>query len=97
MKAYGKYERNGMLRAKRGNMEVFKRHFETFTIVGSMLATVACACMWINGKFNDVNEKFNYVNEKIADVNVRLTRIETIMFLKGMISSEMVTKAPEGK
>lgn len=71
-------------------MEVFKRHFETFTIVGSMVAAIVCACMWINGRFNELDQK-------IGDVNVRLTRIETIMFVKGMISSEMVTKAPDIK
>ncbi len=71
-------------------MEVFKRHFETFTIVGSMIATVVCACMWLNGRFNEIDQK-------ISDINVRLTRIETIMFLKGFISSDIISKLPEDK
>lgn len=71
-------------------MDVLKKHYETFTILGGMVALLVTSCMWLNGKFGEMNDKIN-------DVNVRLTRIETVIFMKGLMSSEMAVKTPEKK
>ena len=48
-------------------MDFLKRHLDTLIIVGS----VCGACIWMNGKFNDVDR--------------RLIRIETVMIMKGIM------------
>jgi hypothetical protein len=48
-------------------MDVLKKHYETFQILGGMTILIAGACLWLNGKFNELDK--------------RLVRIETVMIL----------------
>lgn len=58
-------------------MEVFKRHYETLTILGGMAVGLIACCMWINGQFNEVK--------------TRLTKIETVLVLRGIMPQGFVT------
>ena len=58
-------------------MDVLKKHYETLTILGGMTVILVTCCMWINGKFNQVE--------------MRLTRIETVLMMTGIMPKEFAT------
>lgn len=62
-------------------MDVMKKHYETLTILGGMAVILVGCCMWINGKF--------------SEVNTRLTKIETVLILRGIMPAEMAVAQRE--
>lgn len=64
-------------------MELFKKHFETLTILGGYTAMLIGVCFWLNGKFNEMDKRF-------ADIDRRLVRIETILMMHGMMPKELI-------
>lgn len=58
-------------------MNPLKKHYETLTILGGMGVLLVGCCMWINGRFNEIDK--------------RLTKIETIMILRGIVPPEMMS------
>ena len=61
------------------NMEWFKKHMESLIIIGMMFS----GFLWMNGKFNDIDRRFYQLEN-------RLSKIETIMIVKGICSSEIL-------
>lgn len=59
-------------------MEIFKRHFETLTILGGMAIALITCCMWMNGKFSAIDQ--------------RLVRIETVLIMQGIMPKELAIK-----
>lgn len=59
-------------------MDVLKKHYETLTILGGMSVILIGCCMWITGQFNDVK--------------TRLTRIETVLIMQGIMPKELAIK-----
>ena len=62
-------------------MNLFKKHVDTVFVLGGILASVT----WMNGKFNEMDRKF-------SEVENRLTRIETIIYIKGLVSHELALR-----
>jgi hypothetical protein len=62
-------------------MEWFKKHTDTAFVLGAILSSV----MWMNGKFNDIERRF-------GEIENRLTKIETVIYIKGLVSHELATK-----
>jgi len=65
-------------------MNPLKKHYETLTILGGMAVLLVSSCMWLNGKFSHIDEKF-------TEVNTRLTKIETILIMRGIMPIEMAS------
>lgn len=59
-------------------METLSKHVDTVIIVGGILASV----LWMNGKFNQIGEKLN-------DIDKRMVKVETIIYIKGLVSNEL--------
>jgi len=53
-------------------MDVFKKHYETLTILGGMVVAIVSCCIWINGKFTSIDEKFTAIDEKFTAANSRI-------------------------
>ena len=81
-------------------MDVFKKHYETLTILGGMVVAIVSCCIWINGKFTSIDEKFNEkftaIDEKFTAANSRieqrLIRIETVLIMQGVMPKELAAK-----
>lgn len=75
-------ECDGKLGWKMGEvMDWIKKHTDTVVVLGAILTSV----MWMNGKFNEIEKRF-------SDVENRLTKIETIIYIKGLVSNELAHK-----
>jgi len=70
-------------------MDVFKKHYETLTILGGMVVAIVSCCIWINGKFTSIDEKFTAANSRIEQ---RLIRIETVLIMQGVMPKELAAK-----
>ena len=68
----------------RGSMDWVKKRAEIVVLIGALFS----GFLWMNGKFNDMERRF-------SEIENRLTRIETIIYVKGLISQELA--ANEGK
>ena len=66
-------------------MDVFKKHYETLTILGGMAAILVGCCMWINGKFNNIDARF-------AQVEKDITIIKTVLLMKDILPKELAVK-----
>jgi len=77
-------------------MDVFKKHYETLTILGGMVVAIVSCCIWINGKFTSIDEKFTAIDEKFTAANSRieqrLIRIETVLIMQGVMPKELAAK-----
>lgn len=58
-------------------MDLIRKHAETLKILGGVATGLIFSCMWINGKFNEVN--------------TRLTKIETVLVMRGIMPQEMAS------
>ena len=65
-----------------GNENWFKKHVDTVVVLGGIVASL----IWMNSKFNNTDEKFT---SQLHNIDLRLTRIETVLMMKGIISKEI--------
>ena len=92
-------------------MDVFKKHYETLTILGGMAAILVGCCMWINGKFNNVDARFaqidvrfaqgeKNIDARFAQIEKDITIIKTVLLMKDILPKELAVKKeppPENK
>ena len=69
-------------------MDVLKKHYETLTILMSTAALMIGACMWLNGKFSEITERIDRINN-------RLTKIETVLVMRGIMPSQLACSEDE--
>lgn len=62
-------------------MDWFKKHTDTALVLGAILSSV----MWMNGKFNEIEKRF-------SDVENRLTKIETVIYIRGLLTHELAVQ-----
>ena len=67
-------------------MSFFKKHSDAAAVIGVLL-TIA---LWLHTQFKSINDK-------IYDIDMRLTRIETILFMHNMIPKELAVAEPKDK
>ena len=59
-------------------MKWFEKHADTVMVLGGILASV----MWMNGQFNDVRKE-------IREIDKRLSKVETILYVRGLVSHQL--------
>lgn len=64
----------------------FKKHVDTVIVLGGILTSV----IWMNSKFNEIDHRFSSLEN-------RLTTIEAVMIVKGIMPKELVTNNKEKK
>jgi hypothetical protein len=52
-------------------IDVIRKHAETLKILGGVAVGLIASCIWLNGKFEQIN--------------IRLTRIETVLVMRGIM------------
>lgn len=81
------------------------KHSNTIVILTAFFGVF----VWMDSKFDKINDKFDKINDKfdriddkfasierrIGDVENRLVKIETILYIKGLISQELATQNKE--
>lgn len=69
-------------------MDWLKRHADTVAVI----ATIFLAMNWMNGKFHEADEKIAAMElrfeKRFQDIDTRLVRIETVLFLRGIMPAE---------
>ena len=65
-------------------MEWIKKHTDTVVLLGALFS----GFLWINGKFHDVEVSIN-------ELDKRLVKIETIIYLKGLVAQEIASSKGE--
>ena len=59
-------------------MDLIKKHIDTTVI----LASVLTACLWMNGKFNEVEKEIALLNKEMAV-------IKAVLIMKNIMPSEL--------
>jgi len=67
-------------------MEWIKKHTDTVIVLGGILGAV----IWMNGKFNDIRDDLH-------EIDKRLTKVETIIYIKCLVHSELAAQGEKNE
>jgi len=70
-------------------MDVFKKHYETFTILGGMATLLVTSCVWINTQFRVIDRQFDEVHKEISSLKTDMAVMKTVMLMRDMMPKEL--------